>query len=133
MSGRATIYLDYLSHEGYNPYSDSDGDVVFKYEGGLYYVAIDVTDESYFQLVYPTFWSIENENEAVNAFLAAVTATRKTKVAKVYVLSNHENVSASVELLLDRPEDFKYVFDRAIRTLRAAVRNFVEEMNKLRN
>ena len=63
MSGPAELYMDFLSGEGYRPTIDNDGDVVFKVEGGLYYIDVDADDAVYFRVVYPNFWSIENPDE----------------------------------------------------------------------
>jgi predicted aspartyl protease len=127
MSGPAKLYSDYLVREGYRPTIDSDGDVVFKHEGGMYYIDIDTSDTSYFRLVYPAFWSIESAEELARAVLAANEATWKTKVAKVYVI-DAKNTSAAVEMFFERPEQFAPVFRRAMSALQASVRNFVEVM-----
>jgi hypothetical protein len=50
---RAQGYLEFLAEEGYRPRLDPDGDVVFKVEGGIYYILLD-EDEAFFRLVYPT-------------------------------------------------------------------------------
>lgn len=128
MSGETRLYVDYLAHEGYRPTTDSDGDVEFHYEGGLYYIDIETSDANYFHLVYPNFWRIESDEEFARAILAANEATRTTKVAKVYLRSDQKNTSASIEMFFERPEQFKPVFHRSIRALKAAVANFVKEM-----
>lgn len=128
MSGPAKLYSDYLEREGYRPTIDSDGDVIFKREGKLYYVDIDTSDASFFRLVYPQFWRIEDGEELARVLLAANTANAKTKVAKVYVLGNLTDTSASIEMFFDRPEQFSPVFHRAMSALLAGVANFVEAM-----
>ena len=67
MSGDARLYIDYLAHEGYRPTTDADGDVEFHYEGGYYYIDIETSDANYFQLVYPSFWRIESDEEFARA------------------------------------------------------------------
>ena len=128
MSGPAKLYSDYLVREGYHPTIDSDGDVIFKHEGKTYYVDIDTSDASFFRLVYPKFWSVGTGDELASVLLAANTANRKTKVAKVYVLGDFSDTSASIEMFFERPEQFRAVFRRAMLALQAGVRNFVEEM-----
>ena len=128
MSGDARLYIDYLAHEGYRPTTDADGDFEFHYEGGYYYIDIETSDANYFQLVYPSFWRIESDEEFARAILAANEATRKTKVAKVYLRSDQKNTSASIEIFFERPEQFKPVFHRSMRALKAAVDNFVSAM-----
>ncbi|MCL6595365.1 MAG: hypothetical protein K6V73_04045, partial [Firmicutes bacterium] len=57
---RAQGYLEFLAEEGYRPRLDADGDVVFKVEGGAYYILLD-EDEEFFRLIYPNFWPLETE------------------------------------------------------------------------
>jgi hypothetical protein len=128
VSEAASVYSDYLSGEGYRPEIDSDGDVAFKSEGKSYYIDIDTDDRSFFQLVYPNFWPIEDNEELLKAVFAADAANRKTKVAKVYLRSDHKQVSAAIEIFLPKPEEFGEIFPRALNALRASVSNFVEEM-----
>ncbi|MCX7669995.1 MAG: hypothetical protein N2439_07980, partial [Anaerolineae bacterium] len=78
--------------------------------------------------VYPLFWSIESAEELALVLLAANEATRKTKVAKVYVLGDGKDTSASVEMFFERPEQFSAVFKRAMAALQTSVRTFVDVM-----
>lgn len=128
MSGSATLYSDYLVREGYHPTIDSDGDVIFKHEGKTYYIDVDTGDPQYFRLVYPLFWSIDSTEELALVLFAANHATAITKVAKVYVLSDGKNVSAAIEMFLERPEQFSAVFRRSMSALQASIRNFLEKM-----
>ena len=130
MSGAAQLYVDYLTKEGYRPVVDPDGDVVFKHEGGTYYIDIDTSDEEFFRLVFPNFWSIDNADELARALFAADHATMKTKVAKVYLRSDGKNTSASIEMFFGRPEQFTEVFHRSMSALRASIVNFREIMEK---
>lgn len=124
MSGPAELYMDFLSGEGYRPTVDNDGDVVFKVEGGLYYIDVDADDAVYFRVVYPNFWSIENPDELLRAKAAANHATATTKVAKVYVRPDETDTIAAVEIYVDPPEDFRAVFTRAIGALQHAASTF---------
>lgn len=121
----ALTYHDYLSSEGYHPEIDSDGDVTFKYEGG-FYVVICSDDDEYFRIVYPNFWSVENERERIMADRACIKATAETKVAKVFTVN--DSIWASIEMFCSSPEHAKQVFPRCLRALRASVRTFVEAM-----
>ena len=86
--------------EGYRPTVDGDGDVSFKYEGGSYYIDIDTDDNTYFRLVFPNFWSLDDADERARGVMAADAATRRTNVAKVYTRQDGKNVSAAVEMFL---------------------------------
>ena len=123
------MYLDYLRQEGYEGKIDEDGDVLFKFEGGTYFVLIEEEDEMFFQIMFPSFWPIESEEEGAWVEKAAQLATRSTKVAKVY--PQRDNVTASVELLCVPPEAFKAVFRRALRCIQAGVTKFRAEMSEL--
>jgi len=123
---RARMYHDFLSEEGYAPKIDKEGDVMFKYEGGVYLIIMDEKDEEFFRLVYPGFWPIESEAEREKAQLAALAATAETKVAKVFLVG--DNTWATIEMFCAPPEVFKTVFRRSLRALRAAVHAFRVEM-----
>jgi len=120
------IYKAYLTKEGYRPEVDSDGDLIFKKEGGSYCIIVDEKDREYFRLVYTNFWPIENDNERLRVLKACDYATARTKVAKVYIVKN--NVWATVELFLPNPQDFEPIFERLCRTLTYAVKNFADTM-----
>jgi hypothetical protein len=130
MSGSAQQYVDYLVQEGYRPWIDAYGDVIFKDEGGTYYVDVDESDIQYFCLVYPEFWQIKDASELARALVAANYATRRTKVAKVYIVEGDQNTSACIEALLGEPQQFAAVFHRAMSALKAGVRNFVDQMRQ---
>ena len=125
---RAEMYRNYLTEEGYAPKIDEDGDVTFKYEGGMYFIAVDEKDEEFFRLVFPGFWSIDNEIERAKVNRAALYATERTKVAKVYAVA--DNTWASIEMFCFPPETFKQVFHRSMSALRAGVQNFQDKMQE---
>ena len=126
MSGPAKLYMDYLIEEGYRPTIDSDGDVIFKHEGRAYFIDIDTSDEQFFRIVYPNFWSIESAEELARVLYAANYATRMTKVAKVYLRSDGKDTIASIEMFFEQPEHFRSVFRRAMSALQTSITNFKE-------
>jgi len=128
---KAQAYSKYLSEEGYHPNIDSDGDVIFKVEGGTYYIDIDAKDEAYFRIVFPNFWKIESNEELMRVIIAANHATMLTKSAKVYVNSDGKHTTASIEMFLPRPEEFRTIFPRSMSALKASVNNFLEKMKEL--
>ena len=122
------MYMDYLTSEGFAPSLDSDGDVMFKYEGGTYFIIVDDKDQIYFAMLYPNFWEIESEDEKEKALLAAKEATRTAKVAKVYLTEDNTDVTMSAEIFLKTPSDFKDTFYRMLSAMSAARRAFVDKM-----
>jgi hypothetical protein len=130
MSGPAELYVNFLAGEGYRPTVDSDGDVVFKHEGGSYFIAVNTQDPAYFRLVFPGFWSIDSDQELEHAILEANNATMNTKVAKVFVISERRNTWAAIELFFADSEQFAGVFERSMAALRHAVDQFVRGMRQ---
>ena len=122
------MYMDYLKSEGFSPSLDSDGDVMFKYEGGTYFIIVDEKDQEYFAMLYPNFWEIESQNEKERALLAAKEATRVAKVAKVYLTEDDTDVTMSAEIFLKTPSDFKSIFYRMLSTMTTARKTFVDKM-----
>jgi hypothetical protein len=123
---RAELYRQYLVEQGYAPRIDEDGDVAFKYEGGSYWIMVDDTDETFFRVIFPNFWSIDSEDERVKVTYAALHATERTKVAKVFIVGN--NTWSSIEMFCSPPDVFKPVFSRSLRALQTSVDNFREKM-----
>jgi hypothetical protein len=120
------VYLEYLRENGYRPWVDGDGDVVFKYEGKTFLIFVDEDDLSFFRLVFPNFWPIEDEAERVRAWQAATEATASTKVAKVFLVE--DDVWASAELFVGEPSDFEAVFSRCVDAVVAGVNTFATHM-----
>jgi hypothetical protein len=114
--------MSILSDEGFRPEIDSDGDIHFKYEGAHYYITSNC-DDSYFYILFPSFWPIDDVEELGRAMMAANNATRNTKSAKVYIRNDMKAVSATAEALIASPSDVRKFIDRALRcTVRAVER-----------
>jgi hypothetical protein len=119
-------YFDkYLKDEGFAVTIDGDGDLIFKQEGRTYVLIIDEKDPDFLRLAFPNFWSIESEEERKRATSSAMTATAKTKVAKVYLAG--DNTWAAIETFA-KPEGFAPFIARGLMALRAAANNFAETM-----
>ena len=125
---QAEMYKNYLAEEGYLPKIDSDGDVAFKCEGRTYVIIIDPDDDTFFHLSLPCFWSIASESERARVEQAALYATSRTKVAKVYQVK--DNTVAAVEMFCSPPETFKTVFPKALRALQSCVLSFRSKMSE---
>jgi len=123
---RVEMYLNYLKEEGFSPKIDNDGDVMFRYEGGNYYITADEQDEAYFRIMYPSFWSVETEEERKRAVHASVAASAETKVAKVYI--SHGKAVAAVEMFCTPPDVFKRVLMRTLSAMQTGAAKFREKM-----
>lgn len=128
VESRREVIMEYLREEGYVPKIDDDGDVMFKCEGRTYYVILDASDEQFYRLVFPNFWSIDDDAERSGVVAAAQAATAKTKVAKVFPVK--DDTWASIELFLPNPESFTQVFSRSMSALRAVVQSFRDAMEQ---
>ena len=127
MTGKLAMYKAYLEEEGFHP--TQEGKLLFfKEEGRSYVLFANEDDPGFFQLVYPGFWSIESDDERARAYQAANHATAATKVVKIHVQEDGQNVWASIEMFFESPEQFKGVFTRSINALKAGVANFAEKM-----
>ena len=125
-SERVALYTSHLKAVGYVPEAYGDTDIRFKVEGGTYQILLD-DEEAYFSLLYPRFWPIKNEKDRPKVEAAALEATAGTKVAKVYVTSDN-NVTASFEAYYLPPEAFKQWFERSLKILKYAVKQFKQKM-----
>lgn len=124
------LYTDYLGEEGYKWEIDTDGDVRFKREGKVYFIQVSDKDPEFFTVVLPNIWPIENEKERLQVLVAADASNAKSKVSKVYTMG--DNVWVSIELFVERPEQFKAVFKRALSALDNGVANFAFKMREQR-
>ncbi len=127
--------FEYLCDEGFRPKYDEDGDIVVKREGKTYVVIFEESDPIYFRVVYPNFWSLDDEEEYEQALIASARVNTKMKCAKVLPsveFSDEANVSVSVELYAADVDAFIAVLERAFRASEAAGLAFVQEMRALR-
>ena len=129
-TGLAEFYRDYLNEEGYRPSIDEDGDVAFKFEGGNYFISIYEDDEEYFQLVYPFFWEIENDEERERAIAACIETTRGQKSVKVFMVKDNNDVSAATEAFFAAKEDVKRIFPRYLHSIQSGIAAFREIMRR---
>ena len=120
------MYTSFLKAEGYIGKIDKDGDVTFKREGKNYFIRVNDDDSKFFRLVFPAFWKIEDPAENLRALAAAEESNRKSKVSKVFLVNG--NTWASIELFVDKPEDFKKIFSRSLSALQNGVANYVKAM-----
>jgi hypothetical protein len=123
----ATKYFELLCEEGFRPKYDSDGDIFFKFEGKTYYLFVEEDDPELIRIARMWFFSLDDENELNRAHRITDKVNSRFKLAKLFVVSD-EDVCASVELLVESPNEARPLLDRALRAVASAIRFFVEEM-----
>jgi hypothetical protein len=124
------MYLANLRDEGYKGEIDDDGDILFKYEGMSYFILVREDDESYHSILFPRFWSLENQDDKIKALMAANSMNRQYKNGKIYLVGELEDVSASIQLFLPVASDFKKFFSRMMGILQGMCKEFASEMEK---
>jgi hypothetical protein len=120
------LHRRFLAEEGYVPRVEDEEDILFKFEGGVYFIRVMADDLEYFRLVYPNFWPLRSDEEAARAAAIALSVSADFKVAKVFTTG--DDVSASVEMFCSPPQVAHAVFARCLRALQAASGSFCEQM-----
>ena len=123
----AADVLDFLAEEGFRPQLDDEGDVLFKFEGGTYFLITSEEDASYFALYYLRFWALEDPAERLRAHEAAAQAHRRVRVGRLTILD--DDVTASIQAYLPDGEAWRGVLMRNLSGLQALVRTFREQMH----
>lgn len=112
----ARKYSDILSRCGITGEIDKDGDVVFKQILGgkrlTFYISVYEKDRDYLHIVLPAFWSIDSDSEMAVAIQVCGKVTRECKVVKAYIQPQQKVISASVEMLVMRPDDLEHFLPR---------------------
>jgi hypothetical protein len=124
------FYKDFLSEEGFRPSIDEDGDVIFKFEGGTYWIRVDENDRDFFQVQYFFGYEIESQEEFHRATAACMDITRQTKVVKIMALEKHSSFLASAEAFYASPEDVKKVFPRILSCIQGGINSFLKAMKE---
>ena len=111
------LLLEYLQEEGFRPQVDeSDGEIMFKFEGLGFSYMPDENDDLYFALRLPAIYDVDEDNRE-----QVLEACNKTcmgmKVAKVFIV-NDKSVWAVFEILFDSTPVMKDVVPRALYILR---------------
>ncbi len=120
------MYLEFLSDEGIEGWIDSDGDVQFTYNEHNYFIEVNEVDQEFFRVVLFNIWPIESNSEAVQVSFACDAVNRERKVVKAY--TSNDNVWMACELFVGRPDSFKPIFMRCLRTIEDGIDTFVSEM-----
>lgn len=119
-----------LKEEGYRPYVDEDGDLIFKAESKNLLIPADRGDEEFLRIALPNFWSIDSELERLMTDKAASEVNRTVKAVKVFPVE--DNIWASVEIFASPIQSVHDVLPRYIQVLLLALDEFRQQMQKLR-
>ncbi len=125
---QAQMFREFLKTEGYDSEIDEDGDVIFRQGGRTYLILIDEDDEEFFRLVFPNFGASKAKKQRERVEKAALYATAKTKVAKVFPVRN--NVWATIEMFISPIEDLSQFSTARCGALHVAVHSFAEKMRE---
>jgi len=129
------MYLEYFRSRGIPAHIDGDGDIEFSYEGEYFntmtfWIIVDETDQQHFQIIKSSLYSLDTEAQRARAPIAASNATRWANVAKIYVQSNGNNVSAIAGAFIVNPRDFRAIFVRLMQEMDIAMYRFLDEMRR---
>ena len=120
------LVKEFLSSEGYRYEIDGDGDIHFEYEGVNLYFTVDNNDQSFFRLIMPGIYEVENNREKV---LEAInTVTRDMKVLKAFLVG--DLLWLAVEIFIDSTPELEDFFPRCLRLLKSGREKMAEELFK---
>lgn len=115
----------FIAEEGYTPSIDSDGDVMFKYEGDKYWVTMEnYADGVYFQLFTVTSISDANINRVRRA---ADEAQRNYKFVRCNV--GERSVTVECVAYIQSIAEFRQLFPRYLNIVSSTDRMMGEEYN----
>lgn len=119
---KADLITAWLFDEGYKHEVDADGDIHFRYNGFHLFFTVDEKDESYFRIIMPNVYTLENNREAVLEMSNALN--RNFKVLKSYLVD--DRLFFSIELFVDSTPEVGDFFERCCRILEAGYNDFVK-------
>ncbi|PYE52035.1 T3SS (YopN, CesT) and YbjN peptide-binding chaperone 1 [Deinococcus yavapaiensis] len=117
----------FLRDEGFRPTVDEDGDVYFKFEGRVYYVVVNEEDPSFFRVLAPFFWSLDDADERRRALTVTNEVQCRFKVGRFFV--SDDGVSAVVDAYLPDETSFRAVLLRSLSALPEMTREFRDRMH----
>lgn len=126
MEPKAKFYMEFLSKKELSPRLDTDGDVIFEYAGMSYVLMAEESDPRFVRILMPAFWKIESDVERSRALEAINELTLKFKVTKLGIV--RDRVVAMAELWMDPRRDLGRDFERILKCLSVAVKQFYKKM-----
>lgn len=115
-------FTSFLAREGYAVTETHEHFVTFEARDRIFVIALSEDDPNYFRLILPNFVTIDGQldRQRVDAIASKVTAD--VKVAKVFAVD--DKVWATIEMLIESPEQTASVFARMLDLLDAAAGHF---------
>lgn len=120
------LYIGILAQINVEGGIDGDGDIEFEYEDRSYFLEVNEDDTEFYRLVLPNIWPIESELERLKVMKAVNEVNKTKKVAKAYAVN--DNVWLTIEMFVDKPDNFIGSFERQFRVINQAVEVFVKAM-----
>ena len=118
--------LAFLTADGFRPSINSDGEIMFHFEGKLCYLQTTPDDAEYMRVIIVNFRPIADDADLARVNAAAQDATAGTKVIKIFTLDG--DTWCVAEFLLPDPTRFTDVFPRTLSAMRAALRTFEKSL-----
>jgi len=117
-----THFTTFLAREGYTVTETSEHLVTFRSGERIYVIALSEDDPNYFRLILPNFATIDPSLDRRRVESIASQVTAEIKVAKVFAVE--DKAWATVEMLIETPEQTGSVFARMLELLEAAAESF---------
>lgn len=125
-----TKFVEFLGDQGYkiveNEWNEDTTSyiVVFRAEGATMMAIFDSDDAKFVQMLFPNFYSLDDDDEKFNSVFCINDVNRACKVAKMYLNKERNNVMASCEFLVSGEVDF----GRYLSMLRNIADSFAQAM-----
>lgn len=114
---KATELLkNWLSEQGFKSEIDKDGDLAFKYQGANLFCTNDENDLSFFRILMPNIYKVEDNRDKV--LEAANMVTRDIKVVKAFLVE--DRLWLAVEMFLGENQNIDSFVERCLNILLAA-------------
>jgi len=119
-------FLAFLASDGFRPSINSDGEIMFHFEGKICYLQTTADDPEYMRVIIVNFRPVAGDDDLARVTAAAHDATAGTKVIKIFTLDG--DTWCVAEFLLPDPMRFTDVFPRTLSAMRAALRTFEKSL-----
>lgn len=131
-------YKKFLDREHVGYQIDEDGDLVFKFQGGNFFISRSADDPNYLQLNMPGIYSFPEEEMEEGDRLALLLKVMEainevnanTKVVKAYLV-NDKSVWLTTETFMDESPELGDFFFRLLDSLHGGRQRFSNAMNNL--
>ena len=109
-----TEIFNFLKEEGFMPEIDSDGDIKFKRQGGVYFVVISDANTSPMYMALEEYVSVPDRYSETVLRLASERLTERYKAIKCNYMASSKTLRLAGEMFLRSAEAFKEVFYKLV-------------------